>query len=522
MSDTSQNVEKDVTEASWLPGARKAIKLSGTWAQKVIKKTCCEVLLFGSAIYKNGEQFEPTTSDLDIVCIFPEDADALERVRILKKLLKLKLELETKMIPVLNRASCVEPGVSIVALTKAELRADVHKSGVRMFFKRNYFYDFSEGGARFLEEAGTEAISEQHRQVLEYAQKMRNQFLSISANDCGGMKSYAGPDPVPKGLMRVAAQLNQTAEDGEWYDTMLGLEFVQDRVRALRESDPQYRRLADCLSVRRGARGTAKVLSPVQQILLNEILVAETIASGSEEVVSFSLRLIGVEYNAENVAKATRVLSDIAPEAKVAGIFHGSIIIQILAPLSSLKRLQRLAARGTLKQLFDVDEIELRETGGENQEGLTKSPMSRVELLASKIETWYVSSWVTGISLEKELFLHLGKILEETPGLVGASISMGLEAGARDREADFMITWESRSGAKETVVVEVMRATSPAQVFDGLTRFQGLRTPLLFVLVDGQKFVERHASDLKRFAELNANIRVVAIPVRKGLLGRES
>ncbi len=522
MSETSNSVDKDLSETAWLPGARKAIKLSRKWARKVSEKTNCQVLLFGSAIYKNGEQFEPTTSDLDIVCIFPESADALGRVRILKALLKLKLELETKMIPVLNRSSCDEPGVSIVALTKAELRADVHKSGVRLFFKRNYFYDFSEERARFLEEAGMEAISEQHRQALEYVQKIRNQYLAVSANDVGGLKSYVGPDPVPKGLMRVAAQLNQDAEDGEWYDTMLGLELIQERVRALRDADIRYRRLADCLSVRRGARGAVKALSPGQQILLNEIIVEETIASGSEDVVNFTLRLIGVAYNVESVIKATRVLADIAPGAKVAGIFQGSIILQIWAPLSTFKKLQRFAERRTLEKFFEVDAVELSEVRKADYELLAQEQASRVELLVSQISSWTASDWTSDSGLEKEFFVYLKDALEKTPGLSGASLAMSKDIGPWAREADFQVGWASSGVTEEVVAIELTRATSATRVFDRLTHFQKVRTPLIFALVGGQKFVDRHASDLKRFAELNANIKVVAVPVRESLLSKGS
>lgn len=68
MTITIQDTSSDATaEGTWFPAAKIAVDLTREWALDVTAKTGCEVLLFGSSIYKNGDQFDEEHSDLDIV-----------------------------------------------------------------------------------------------------------------------------------------------------------------------------------------------------------------------------------------------------------------------------------------------------------------------------------------------------------------------------------------------------------------------------------------------------------------------
>src|SRR5262245_36511699 len=111
------------------------------WAVKVRSELPCRLFLFGSAIYKGGEQFDREQSDLDIVCLLPNPNTALSRFDAIKILKTFKAKLELESIPTLARLTCSEPAVSIVTITEMELHSNIHKSGARSFFNKNSFYD---------------------------------------------------------------------------------------------------------------------------------------------------------------------------------------------------------------------------------------------------------------------------------------------------------------------------------------------------------------------------------------------
>ncbi len=111
-----------------------------------------------------------------------------------------KASLETEIIPQLHRINCIGAGVSIVALTRFEVKANVHKSGARQFFDKNYFLDLQTGEERIAlsDDAGTVTIPDKNRHALEYVQKIRNDYLGMAANGTGGLRDYSGSDPMPK------------------------------------------------------------------------------------------------------------------------------------------------------------------------------------------------------------------------------------------------------------------------------------------------------------------------------------
>lgn len=243
---------------NWTSEANKAINVCEKWASTVLEKIEGTIYLFGSVIYKDGEQFNSENSDLDLIFLFKKDTDALERSKVIKKLYKRKKELELAIIPSLHRKNCTEPGVSIVPITNFELHANIHKSGARNFFDKNFFYDLgSKNQSLGIPQAGKIAVKDEKRQALEYVQKIRNQYLSVGANGIGGIKEFNDSDPTPKALLRSAAQLIPNSVEGEWYDTRLGLEFIHKILTEKKEhhNSNKLNNLLNKISVRRGGVG---------------------------------------------------------------------------------------------------------------------------------------------------------------------------------------------------------------------------------------------------------------------------
>jgi len=263
-------------------GAKSAVALCEKWAAKVVAELPCELFLFGSAIYKQGEQFNNESSDLDIVVIFPEPTSAIARVSFLQRLGEHKAGLELDMIPALARTSCTVAGSSIVAITQFELKANIHKSGVRQFFTKSFFYDLIyKKQIDGLANAGTKALRDEDRYSIEYVQRVRNNFLARSANGSGGVSAYDGPDPLPKELMRMAAQRLDGLPYGESFDTRHGLDAISESLSARKAEGSEIKDLHKCVSVRRGARGKHPHLSPANQLLVNELLFDQ--ASGENK-----------------------------------------------------------------------------------------------------------------------------------------------------------------------------------------------------------------------------------------------
>lgn len=502
------SIETTAEDSPCLPEAQVAIEITQEWAKAVESQTQCDVYLFGSSIYKGGEQFDPQKSDLDIACVFPNEADALSRVNLMSKLRDLKLDLELKIVPALRRVSCTEPGVSIVALTNNELRANVHKSGVRNFWVRNYFYDFSAKRARLLEKAGTQYIFDEARHAMEYVQKIRNEYLSIAANNTGGLAQYSGTDPMPKALLRMAAQLNLEAQDGEWYDTMLGLGLLQSRLHEFRSQGGLFRELADCVSVRCGARGHERPLTADEQLLLGEVLFDEALKLEVEEAVTFHIKLESPTYSRENVGDFFRKLARFAPGIRLTGHRPGEgIILQVSAPQSTRELLEELQKQGALHIMLGVESasvIEHLEPAQEKQ--------SRKDILSSFIKE-LKDDIPYGVPFTENQFIrYLKEKVSSDTRLKGCQFFQNLPVdNIPSFKLDLLISWCNADNTYERIGVEVMSARSSAALFDTLGKFSVLGQPVILVVLGGEQLVEEVGIDLKRYSEINSNIEVIGV-----------
>lgn len=501
--------------SDWTSEAANAIELCERWANGVLADLQGEMYLFGSAIYKGGEQFDATFSDLDLVYLFPEGTGALERCSRLAALFGYKKQLELELIPTLHRMSCDEPGVSLVPVTSLEIRANVHKSGARSFFDKNFFYDL---GAKVeslsIPSAGTSVLRDDRRQALEYVQKLRNEFLSVSANGLGGLGHFSGLDPIPKALLRSAAQLVPDAAEGEWYDTRLGLEFMHRILSDRRTEHEAFKKLFDKVSVRRGGRGRDAQLTAFDQMLLAEMLFDKAAEVSTEAVVTWELRVAGNAASEEQAGAVIAALARLAPDARVIGIASGSIILTARSSAGTLKLLQRLQTLGALHQLLDADSAEVRELSDDRAATVSALDGTRLSKLLSEVSKWIPPAIDDWRADEVAFQAYLQNVLNESPELAGATVirEVAFDAVEVPLIMDFMLSWPSSVGAPERIGIELARIRSAATFFQKIAQLLQLGRPVVFVLVGQARLLQRLRGDIERLSTLNANIRVVEIP----------
>lgn len=416
------------------------------------------------------------------------------------------------MIPALNRTTCDEAGVSVVPTTDFELECNIHKSGARSFFDKNFFYDLIEKDQHIgLKDAGIRSLPDEHRQAIEFVQKVRNDYLSVSANDSGGIKEYSGKDPLPKSLLRSAAQLAPDIDItiGEWYDTRSGLEFLHSILVERRSQDQLYKLLFDKISVRRGGRGKVDSLSDDDQLLLAEILFDVASKVKTEEMVTWEIRIDVSPYSEEGVKRAFSEVQRIIPDAKLISSRPGSVILRIRSSRSSFSLLEELQDLASLKKLIKADVTGLAVLSENETQQLTPTE-SKLDLLVNLISGWRPPPDINGVQLEA-YFEHF--ILHE----MRATPSMGkwyVESTPYNYEryaTDFTVVWSD--GSEKIIDIEVIRLKSLSAFYDKITRLRPLGRITIVVLVGRPPLLSRLASDISRLKNIAGDIVIVPIPL---------
>ena len=459
--------------SEWTADAQKAIELSAKWAADVTKQIPCKVYLFGSAIYQDGTQFDSIRSDLDILLVLDEIGSASKRLEVAKKLKLLKLSLELQMIPALTRTVCDEPGASIVVATPFELSANIHKSGARRFFDRNAYLELNAPDVvRIgLSGAGKIAVSDELRQAIEFVQKIRNKFLSVAANGAGGIRDHVSSDPLPKELMRAAAQVVEDAEVGQWYDTRLGLELLHQ----LLVDGRNHKSVADLfdskVSVRRGGRGQANVkLGGEDQLLLAELLFDHC-------YLHFEAKASSERHTPDS----TQMLkSDSRPLA---------------------------AAEGT-----SINTNVSERFSGEANEVAADS--SRIHKLID-----HLSHWTPNISDDHEnlwvsnLVSYLGNTIElfalGNEGY-GIPVFVSVPSISLNKRFDIVVFLHGRNGSSEVLAIEVTRFRSFSHLADTLLGLPETQVPIVLVVYAiPEASAQRVKNQIEEFKRKNMNVRVI-------------
>jgi hypothetical protein len=305
------------------PAVAEIETLLRQWAKSVNETIGCDgAFVFGSLIYKSGVQFNPMTSDVDLVIGIPEAAtDAPSRAKWILDFLTHKQQLELSLMTLLKRPKANDPICSVVAVTQAELRSDIHKDGAAGFFGTNAFRNLlREGAADGALAAGTNPITNNHvRSALQFAQKYRNIFLGVSANGTGKLLPWTGDDPVPKDVMRHAARAAaarlQQGEPGAEFDVKIGLDFLSEHLYTRRDQSRYYYRLHDWVSGRRGGKGSddsVNHLPPEMYLLLAEVIYDLGIEAVVRELTPESRPIVELQIH-ESVSEGALVLTAALP-----------------------------------------------------------------------------------------------------------------------------------------------------------------------------------------------------------------
>ncbi|MCA0012902.1 hypothetical protein LB561_09860 [Mesorhizobium sp. B292B1B] len=498
----------------WTPEAEAAIGLCQDWARDVTAAIPCTVYLFGSAIYQGGDQFDVQRSDLDLVVVFHEDLDASERVERLQQLQLFKVGLELRMVPSLHRTNCEEPGVSVVPVSSVELEANIHKSGARRFFDKNIFLDLSTGEQSLgLPGAGLGILPDENRQALEYVQKVRNQFLAISANQTGGIAPFDGPDPLPKSLARVAAQLSPDAREGEWYDTRIGLEYLSAELSRRRSESDAFRTLYRKISIRRGGRGQRPALSNADQLLLAELLYDVAAKTPLEPVATWQIRFEGTPPTEAERSRLAEELRRLVPDAQILGIFVGSIIIRVRSSKRSYGIVRRFQELGMLSFFFAVETVQISPPS-DPREPMGFEGIGPIERIAAWIRDWRPQSKESLVTTEASLAGWLNQLFVRDPALSDATMSR-MAAVGDGASADFLLRLGTRV-PDALLAIELVRLRNRSSFFSQLEHVLHFRVPTILVVVGTDQQIGGLREDINRLAQLNATVRVVTVALDNG------
>ena len=249
------------------------------------------IYVFGSLIRRGGVQFDGR-SDIDLIIEIPSTKKTpWERVEWMTKLHSCKQTLELDLMRLLARTDAGESISSVVVVSRLDIEANVHKDGAVGFFSENLFLDI----LKDIEYEGLPAVgSEQPPRLvvecLKFSQKKRNAFLAVSPNGSEKMVDFNEADPLPKDIMRYAAMARQLEKPstivGADTDTQRGLDYLTHHLYEFETLNDAYQMLHNTVSVRRGARGGTAIISPLQQLLLTEIVVDAALRFYAKEVLA--------------------------------------------------------------------------------------------------------------------------------------------------------------------------------------------------------------------------------------------
>lgn len=259
------------------------------WGKKVVNDIeVGEMYLFGSITYREGLNFTPETSDIDLIIKIPNDIKSpIERRNWIRRLKKHKEELELSLMLALRKKETDKQIISIIPVTDIEVELNIHKSGARDFFTRNKFTNVENG-----KEIIGIPINNNHFlsnelliQTIENIQGKRNIYLKNSVTKDFNALLWKGDDILPKELLRDAAKIDSITRNflvpGDEFNINFGSNYLVGKLRDAIDINDEYASIYDWVTVKSGGRGTKKneELNGESHLLLYELLYNDAINS---------------------------------------------------------------------------------------------------------------------------------------------------------------------------------------------------------------------------------------------------
>lgn len=240
------------------------------------------IYLFGSLVHKNGAQFDLQQSDIDTICPFKSGYTYLDRWKAVRIAEDPTSHLNLQLLRVLKRKDASDPIVSVVPVSTLELEFGIHKDKSPQFFSHNTFLNISNDQTCSIgkEYKPSSPKLEGALDAVRETQRFRNKILAISPLGICAINAYEGPDVLPKVLLRCAAQVRWAGEKNispeQRFDVNEGLIYVLQLLVARRNESSNVDDVLQRVIIRMGGRGEPAPLTPFDQLLLWEILTAES------------------------------------------------------------------------------------------------------------------------------------------------------------------------------------------------------------------------------------------------------
>jgi hypothetical protein len=167
-------------------------------------------------------------------------------------------------------------------MTEWEVRHGIHKDGNDAILNAVPMLDLGSGEQQpSLTRAVSSDVPTVHRQTIQFVQKNRAAFLSVSSNETSTFAIHAHSDPVPKELMRhfatATSDLGSNEDHASLSRGLSELSLALAEYRNGPDTDPMTR-YARWLEVRQGARGKVDSIITAERYLLTNELIFDRIA----------------------------------------------------------------------------------------------------------------------------------------------------------------------------------------------------------------------------------------------------
>lgn len=255
---------------------QNALDILRSWYSQELAESFPDCWVFGSLIYKDGELFDPLSSDIDLVVLLPDGDTAPDRITRLDRLRTSIQRLEIDLLQAFMRNDASSHITSVIPVTRHEIHLDIHKSVRSGFFTSNEFLSLRTGICSPMQSEGdcnSLLRADSLLQAIEQCQKYRNAYVACSTNASKKVEAFNTTDLIPKEIARSAAQVANHVRPrpgANAWDLNEGACYI---VLLLTEMSEQHALVADlrsrCLS--RMNRGSA-VLQPNDIALLYEVL----------------------------------------------------------------------------------------------------------------------------------------------------------------------------------------------------------------------------------------------------------